>query len=535
MKKALIHNMTSLLYPRVSILILFSYSIPASALYYCVERYSPAEIHSESCPGLVIPEDKTRNFMGESLQCSEAHHEYTRQQTPHDEEAWQDLKNIDRTKAAEFLRALPEPQWSETLNYQTNLHWSWQNCELVTSELHCGSITYCDDDSCTHIPLTCFADITYYEEQNCGQGQLDFNVKYIRKDDKWWHPGHKHYVDILANGYDLLPGEKEIISVSNLKTSWWSSNQSEKLSPTLSIEDPRNEYSSGITINDKNADSLTCRFNGYDKVSFSVYTTKRLTSASPNAFSLPTAFDNTELEPLIWQSTTGNNGQRVARGFPLLMRAQDYSAATMSEVSEDLSTKLKSIIVRVQLFEPSIFGEKLKSTIYIDEAKAIQQTLNAISSDQKIRRSTLWEFKLKNGDHPNKNIYRNFIPALFYYPGKIILTDEELSYDDHLAPDTEYTLKLTVYQKNFPFYRQSCDSDPDAWDCKWYTLWGLFSLDRHERNYFSKRSLDVRFRTNPSVDNRTWTSSFWHTMGWAQALVPIGTAVIILKYLGFWF
>ncbi|WP_152554082.1 hypothetical protein [Endozoicomonas elysicola] len=516
-------------------LILFSYSIPASALYYCVERHAPIERRSESCPGLVIPANKSRNFMGESLKCSEAHHEHLRQQMPYDEEAWQDLKNIDRTKAIEFLRQLPEPEWSAAIHYPTNLHWSWQECELVTSELHCGAIVYCDDNSCTHIPLTCYADITHDEELACGHGQLDFNVKFIRKDAKWWHPGHKNHVDILANGYDLLPGEKEVITVGNLKTSWWSGNQSEKLSPTLSIEDPRNEYSSGMTINDKHAESLSCRVNGYDNVSFSVYTSKRITSSSPNAFSLPTAFDNTELEPLIWQSTTGYNGQRVAKGFPLIMRAQDYSAATMSEVSEDISKKLKSIIIRVQLFEPSIFGERLKSTIYIDEAKAIQQTLNAISSDQKIRRSTLWEFKLKNGDHPNKNIYRSFVPSLFYYPGKVFLSDDELSYDDHLTPDTEYTLKLTVYQKNLPFYLQSCESDPDAWDCKWYTLWGLFSWNRYERNYFSKKSLDVRFKTNPNVDHRTWLSTFWHSVGWTQALVPIGATVLTLKYLGIWF
>ncbi|WP_257283375.1 hypothetical protein [Endozoicomonas sp. SESOKO1] len=527
--------MIRLLQPSVSVLILSSYSTAASAFYYCIQRSAPVEIHSKECPGVVIPEYKTRNFTGEFLRCSEASHEYARQQTPYDEEAWQDLKNIDRAKAAAFLRTLPEPAWSETISYPINLHWCWQDCELVTSEQHCGAIFFCDDRNCTTIALTCFADITYCGKENCGQGQLDFNVKYIRKDDRWWHPGHKNYVDILANGYDLLPGEKETITVSNLKTSWWSGNQSEKLSPTLSIEDPRNEYSSGMTINGKQADSLACRLNGYDNVSFSIYTYKRITSASPNAFSLPTAFDNTEIEPLIWQSTTGNNGQRVAKGYPLILRAQDYSAATMSEMSEDLSTRLKSIIVRVQLYESSIFGEKLKSTIYIDEARAIQQTLNAISSDQKIRRSTLWEFKLKNGAHPDKNIYRNFIPALFYYPGKVFLADEELSYDDHLAPDTEYTLKLTVYQKNFPFYLQSCDSDPDAWDCKWYTLWGLFNMNRYERNYFSKRSLDVQFRTNPNVDNRTWLSTFWHTLGWAQAIAPIGTAVIILKYLGFWF
>lgn len=213
------------------------------------------------------------------------------------------------------------------------------------------------------------------------------------------------------------------------------------------------------------------------------------------------------------------------------MRAQDFSAAALNEVSEDVTEKLKNIIVRVQLYEPSIFGDRLKSTIYIDEAKGIQQTLNAISSDQKIRRSTLWEFKLKNGDNPDKNIYRSYVPTLFYYPGKIFLSNEALSYDDQLAPNTIYTLKLTVYQKNLPFYNQSCESDPDAWDCQWYTLWGLFSSKRYEDNYFSKKSLDVRFRSNPKVDQRTWLSSFWHFVRYAQIAVPLGAVALSASYL----
>ena len=198
----------------------------------------------------------------------------------------------------------------------------------------------------------------------------------------------------------------------------------------------------------------------------------------------------------------------------------------MDEVSQEVTNKLKHIVVRVQLFKSTIFGEQLESTIYIDEAKGIQQTLNAIASNQEIRRSSLWEFVLKNGDYPDKNLYKRYIPSLFYYPGKIFLSDEELSYDDYLTPNTEYTLKLTVYQKNFPFYHQACKDDPDAWDCKWYALWGLFSKNRYENNYFSQKSLDVSFKSPADVDKRTWLATFWQTVGIAQIAVPLGAIAL---------
>ena len=511
---------------------------------YCFQRSASYDRPSWSCPGQIIPSYKTRNFRFEELKCSGKNNTHARLPESFDEEAWLDLKNISRHEAADILRQQPSPAWSGEIHYQTYIHWEWEDCRLVTDAFICGTYEVCEErvvptehggtqrvNQCHLEPKSCYADITVHENQYCtgGDGQLDFDVEFLKKNADHWNPGSPNYVDRLANGYDLLPGEEEAITVSNLKSSWWESHSTE-LTPTLFIEDPKNEYNLSQFIHNQQSDSLSCRFQGHDKVSFTVDTQKRVASQSPNAFSLPKAFDNEDIDPLVWQSAPGLDGSREEKGYPLIMRAQDFSAAALSEVSEDVTEKLKNIIVRVQLYEPSIFGERLKATIYIDEAKAIQQTLNAISSDQKIRRSTLWEFKLKNGNNPNKNIYRSYLPSLFYYPGKVLLSDEALSYDDHLVPDTEYTLKLTVYQKNLSFYHQSCESDPDAWDCKWYTLWGLFSSSRHEDNYFSKKSLDVRFRSNANVDQRTWLSTFWHFVGYAQLAIPVGVVAYSLYF-----
>lgn len=539
-----------LVYVALLLILLFSkpytsYAVPFLINNHCLQVSAPRITASQSCPGHVIPAHQTRNLHSEELRCSANHYTHVRLPESFDEEAWQDLKNISRHDAADILRQQPSPAWKGVINYRTYLHWNWQECQLVTDAHHCGSYHVCEKtylptsdggmkqvEHCHWKAKTCYADITMHESRYCqdGEGKMVFDVEFLKKDKARWSPDSPGFIDRLANGYDLLPGEEEVVTVSNLKNIARTS-QSARLAPTLFIEDPKNEYIFNEHIHNPQPDSLSCRFKGEDEVSFTVTTRKRIASDSPNAFSLPKTFDNEHIDPLVWQSVPGLDGSRQEKGYPFIMRAQDFSAAALNEVSEDVTEKLKNIIVRVQLYEPSIFGDRLKSTIYIDEAKGIQQTLNAISNDQKIRRSTLWEFKLKNGDNPDKNIYRSYVPTLFYYPGKIFLSNEALSYDDQLAPNTIYTLKLTVYQKNLPFYHQSCESDPDAWDCQWYTLWGLFSSKRYEDNYFSKKSLDVRFRSNPKVDQRTWLSSFWHLVRYAQIAVPLGAVALSASYL----
>ena len=541
--------MFTAVYRRLALLFLLaSFSVKGFASYvianYCVERSAPQMRLSNSCPGHTIPAHLTRNFLYEELRCASNKNVHVRSPILFDEEAWLDLKNVSRYDAASVLRQQTAPVWSASIPYQTYVHWEWEDCQLITNGTVCGTYEVCQDKEvfdhngqlqhvrdCHREPKRCYANVTVHESKLCvdGRGQLDFDVEFLKKSANDWNPENPDYIDRLANGYDLLPGEEEVITVSNLQAGWWS-RQSTKLAPTLVIEDPKNEYNLNQLVHQPHAQSLKCRFQGYDKVSFTVDTQKRIASRSPNGFSLPQSFDNEAIEPLVWQSAPGIDGSREEKGYPMIMRAQDYSAAAISEVAEDVSEKFKNMVIRVQLYEPSFFGERLKSTIYIDEAKGIQQTLNAISSEQKIRRSTLWEFKLKNGDNPNKNIYRSYVPSLFYYPGKIFLYDESLSYDDHLAPDTEYTLKLTVYQKNMPFYRQSCESEPDAWDCKWYALWGLFSPKRYESNYFSKKSLDFTFRSNPNVDQRTWLATFWHFTSYAQLTVPVGAIAYSFYY-----
>ncbi|MGB0359959.1 MAG: hypothetical protein ACPGEF_00895 [Endozoicomonas sp.] len=512
---------------RLALLCLFISSELMAYDNYCIDRWRPYPRHSQACPGKIIPAEKTRNFSAESLWCTQQASNHLRHPEELDEEAWLDLKNISRHEAAIQLREQASPQWSGILNYSTLLVWDWESCDLVTNGSICGYDTDCyensdDTTTCIPIPRTCYTDTIHHEKTYCSPSQMEYDITFLKKDFANWNPEIAGYIDRLANGYDLLPGEEEVVTLNNKSVvghSW--------LTPILSIDDPKNDYTINQQIHNQSPDSLSCRVNGFDKISFMIATEHRIASWSPNSFALPKAYDNESIPPLIWQSTNGRNGKREADGFPEYMRVQDFSAAALNEISEDVSQKLKNVVIRVQLYKPSIFGEQLKSTIYIDEAKGIQQTLNAISSNQKVRRSTLWEFKLNNGNLPEKNLYRSYVPSIVYYPGKIFLSDEGLSYDDHLAPDTEYTLKLTVYQKNMPFYNQSCEVNPDAWYCSsWYAFWNFINSNWREDQYFSKKSLDLKFYSNRNVDERTWLSTFWNFTRYAQLAIPVGAIAL---------
>ena len=203
---------------------------------YCVEYKAPQMRSSYSCPGYTIPSHQTRNFQYEELRCASNEDTYIRSPVKFDEEAWLDLKNVSRNDAASVLRKQPSPAWSDSISYQTFIHWEWEDCQLITSGSVCGTYEVCQvkDVSnhagvservkdCRQEPKSCYANVTVHESEQCpdGSGQLDFDVEFLKKNASDWHPGNPDYIDRLATGYDLLPGEEEAITVSNLKTNWW--------------------------------------------------------------------------------------------------------------------------------------------------------------------------------------------------------------------------------------------------------------------------------------------------------------------------
>lgn len=497
---------------------------------FCIERHYPEARTSTYCQGMTLPAEMTRNFLYERLICDAGKHQYTRSPFIFNEEYWRDVLTHEDGEARELLRAQPVPEWAGKVDYKTHLEWHWQDCRLVT-DFRCGSDTVCEDQTnddgnlverCHEEPKTCFLDVEVSATRFCSHEQLTFDAAYQKTQNE-------DYPARLANGYDLLPGETEIVTVTN-GPGFFDSTQ---MSPSLSVAEPRNQYV--ITRRggfDYDTGDLQCRQHSDYHIGFDIYPEHRIQSRSGNAFSLPRDIDGEPLEALIWKNYRGSDGTSQKKAYPTALRVQDYGATSLMEFARDAGELFKNMVVRIELFDQSRwFWPFPEATAYIKEGQGIVRSLNALSEKQEIRRSNLWELLLASESlSPSKNIYRTHIPWFLYYPARLFVPEYTLSYENHLKPATNYRLRLTVYQRGLSIYNQSCEDDPDAWDCRFYFGGGWLSPSRYESGYYSNEGLEVEFTTPDDLNVRSWWPTVWSTVGLADDFALLGViAVSVLK------
>ncbi|CAM3505030.1 hypothetical protein [Parendozoicomonas haliclonae] len=492
---------------------------------FCTTTSIPMVRNSVYCQGKVIPRSKTRNFISEDLRCGSGSDTHTRHPQVFDEETWQDLRSADAGEARDLLRQMARPQWHGKVQYSSYLHWSWEDCQLVTS-FQCGSHTVCttekdqdgkEKDACHEEPNTCYLDVVIDESEHCSHEILTYDVQFQRSD-----LDSSHYPDRLANGYDLLPGEQEGVMIDN-GVGFFNAGS---MSPRLSFNEPRNEYQvNRLKGHDLDSGSLMCRQNSDYHIGYTIKPVKRIQSRSGNGFALPVDHNGEKISPLVWSGARDINNHWQDRSFPVTLRVQDYAASSLNDFARDSGDLFKNIEVRIELYDNSTFAWPwARNAIYIKEGAA--QSFNALSDEQSIRRSKLWELALTpNSNHPEQHLYRSTIPWFLYYPARVFFPADALSYEDHLKPGTSYRLSLSVYQKGLSIYFQSCEDDPNAWDCQLYAGGGWFSPTRYRSGYFSDKTLDVEFTTPDHLDKRSWWPLFWNTVGLADKAAILGLAV----------
>ena len=465
---------------------------------FCIEKSPQRNLPSLYCQGRVIPAYKSRNFKGEELLCDSGEETYTRKPVLFDEEQWRDMNNVDSAAAKEMLRKLPVPQWGGKVKYNSHLHWTWEDCQLVTTS-SCGTDRVCEtekneegkeEEKCHDEPRTCYQDVTISESVHCSDEELTYNVTYQRIAS-----GSNGYLARLANGFDLLPGEEEAVTVANGAGFFHASS----FSPQVTIGEARNKYKVNTSVS-----GLMCRQNSHYHVDFTLLPEGRIRSRSGNAFSLPESFDGEKLPPLVWKDDA----------YPAVLQVQDYSHTSMTEFARDTNDIFKNLKVRIQLYDKSGWGWPFaRNTMYVEDSEGARQTLNALSDNQDVRRSQLWELMLATSSvDPRKNLYRNYIPWFAYYPARLLTSAENLSYENLPSPGTNYEVKLTVYQKGLSIYHQACEDDPQAWDCRFYAGGGWLSPSRYESGYYSDKSLDVGFTTPKDANHRSYWPMFWNTV-----------------------
>ncbi|USE38481.1 hypothetical protein [Endozoicomonas sp. SCSIO W0465] len=467
----------------------------------CIEKnlFFPPPRYSMVCLGTEFPAHQTRNFHSEYLSCKNAEYTYSRHPDPDDLAVWRARKDLPPETVTDRLRQSANPQKSATFSYPTELFWRWEQCQPILDSLICGTYEVCEvterttrtgrghqkraqSRRCRNLPRTCYADVPVLSHQRCGQGKIDFSVEFLKKDLRQHHPGYQGYDGIMPKGYELLPGEKETIAVTISSTSG-------RLLPKLDITDARNRYTPSLSVRDPEINSLQCRQDGYDRITFTVETGNRILSNPPNILSFP---DHSASNAIIWGGELDVNGMYDARGYPRGLTFQTSGLPIFDAIMESVSGNARNaaLSVKVELYEPGLlWGEWLRSTAYFNQH-------NLQCRDGHTNRSEWTSIcELRFDQSPGDMIFHSQLPGVVYplinafcyfVPGGC--SDKTPFFRNDLIPGDQYTFKVST-SVDLPFYH-------------------------HES--FSRNSLDIPVEANPKIDLRTWQPFFWNVVRSAQ-------------------
>ncbi|MFK7826926.1 MAG: hypothetical protein AB8G05_22475 [Oligoflexales bacterium] len=352
---------------------------------------------------------------------------------------------------------------------------------------------------CRNLPLHCHVDKPHHESRPCSLEKLKYDVAYSRPKKEDWNPETKAYLDLLANPYQLLPGEKETIQVNNQQ-----GGLQEKLRPNLSILDPYNAYAVEVG---GSAHGAKCQENSNYEAFFTIKTTGRITSQSPNAFKTPVTWDNQSIDPIIWQAKTNHKGELIEEAVPNKIRLQDTAAGIISFVSKlshigesdkaatinqafNKNTKLRIRLVKKRWWWwDQVINERIFS-----ELEGAHSTLYPIAENQDIKLSDYWEIDL---NHPNDSL--NLFKKERRFPFNMLFGSS--TFRNQLKPGQRYTIMVSMYQSGVPFYRQSCKDKPNAWYCQWYSRW-VFGP---RTSWYYSKELEIPFKTKANYDPRSYS------------------------------
>ncbi|NUM57681.1 MAG: hypothetical protein HUU56_03570 [Bdellovibrionaceae bacterium] len=488
------------------------------------------------CEGRTIPASKARNLRvnTQMLNCSANVDHYIRRPQKFDFNTWATLVQNGKKQEAYNLRREQQKEiaWSGSVPFVTVETWVWESCDLITSSSECGTTTKtriydcsyttsrsCDSKgrctggnrvskTCTESyqdPNTCYADVSHRENWECSNEIMTYSAKFDRPKD--WTPQTPGYKDPIPNKYDLLPGEVEDIQVLN------NQSMASSVSPFTKVGDAWNEYKISNTIN--GSTKASCIQNGKYHANITIYTDKRIPSKkTPNAFRLPhdskgnkilaLSSDTVKLEDGKDFEIQSESKNSFIAGHPSAVYLDDTSSSMITLIAEqsrkneerevqkeklslgknnDSAEALKkdpaffkNTKVKIELLADNKYWWKTSSTdpIVVDDIDAVEMDFRSFSTNQDIASSDLWKIILNSKVKKNNNIY--------------MVSD---SSERTLRPDQKYLLKISMYQKGVKgFYKQDCEEDSEAWDCKW---WSLF-MKRNEKDYYSD-PIEIYFKT----------------------------------------
>lgn len=456
------------------------------------------------CGGRHLPPDKIRKVRNIHLECSSNVDHFIRRPIPFDVNEWRKQEKLGKRAAMqEFRQKEALIIWKGSIPYETVEVWEWTDW-VYGKDPVCGydTKTVTDTDGKkreVREMRSCWHDEDQTEVRPCSTEVMKYSSQFIRPSQAQWNPKTPGYYDVIPNKYDLLPGEIEDVQIFN------TGGRSSTLTPTAQVGDAWNEYGFQFNILGHGT-RAACQYQHTYELDVRIETVARLINkATPNAFRMPVDRHSRPIDALSWEQGANSKGDTV-RVKPRQLKLSDVSSTiitAMARQSRNFTTELekakqeagvgastsaedtteheqasgfwKDTQVRIALFEVVSWGRDRRSVT------------NVYTSGSDVAMGEHYEIGLV-GSSAQYNLYKASGPIWESFWNQ---------FQFGLRPNTQYEVRVSMYQKGVPFYAQDCETRPGI-DC--YTPWG-----RLESSYYSK-ALPIPFsqKTDRYIDDRGW-------------------------------
>ncbi len=376
---------------------------------------------------------------------------------------------------------------------QASGHYEWDSWEEEENRYYEEAFTCYD-----RFVKTCTWDEWIPETFLCTSEVMPIEVEFVKREEETWNPNEAQYNPLLANGYELMPGEQERASM-NVSVRGHSVYFSDgQISSGSQYQNPGYyDYSQSTETND--GQGFRCEAATQNKSKWNIASGDRKVSQTPNTLRLPgieLRFSNGEEVP-DQKLTDGSDKQKyglynfqgeqllgetayendqvfyVINSQPTEVRMKDLAAwklALLSRVyrnkdrqNEDATKSVSGQTVAVgasagqkeTFWKDTYYYLRLSEVFPGTDKKSFNVTLATIPSDAFVDRiNTYIDLPLMGTNSSIEAMYD------LSASGKVLPKDffRIMGGDYQMIPGQHYELRLSILQRGVPFYNSGCST-----------------------------------------------------------------------------
>jgi hypothetical protein len=291
------------------------------------------------------------------------------------------------------------------------------------------------------------------EIEKCSNERMTYEAKFSKPIPSQWGPEkNEHYMDILPNKYDLLPGEWENISViSNF-------GRGATIRPEVIFDNAWNDYADRKSIQE-----VACRMNNPLHLKIEIDTNNRIMRKTPNTFVTPVDAYGKPMKVLYHNQVAVKDGQ--AQGEPYEVKLADAGNELVT-IAARQSRNLSKLDSGAQV-----------STVKQNRGNGVLAMPESFWKDTQFRLRLTQKTSLSRDVSIAQNVYTNGGMVMSTDDNVVIPLDGRGGVESlfratgpfnfalknfwektriHLTPGARYELGISMYQRGLPFYEAGC-------------------------------------------------------------------------------